>query len=36
LLGNPRTSLQQADCWYHFSSSMGIKTGMRMINKFSG
>ena len=27
---------QQADCWYHFSSSMGIKAGMRMISKFSG
>ena len=27
---------QQADCWYQFSSSMGIKTGMRMISKFSG
>ena len=27
---------QQADCWYHFSSSMGIKTGMRMIHRISG
>jgi hypothetical protein len=27
---------QQADCGYHFSSSMDIKTGMRMINRFSG
>ena len=21
---------QQADCWYHFSSSMGIKAGIRV------
>ena len=27
---------QQADCWYHFSSSMGIKAGMRIINRISG
>ena len=27
---------QQAYCWYHFSSSMGIKAGIRMINRFSG
>ena len=27
---------QQADCWYHFSSSMGIKAGMRTSNRFSG
>ena len=27
---------QQADCWYHFSSSMGAKAGIRMINRFSG
>ena len=27
---------QQADCLYHFSSSMGAKAGMRMINRISG
>ena len=23
-------TFQQADCWYHFSSSMGIKAGIRV------
>ena len=27
---------QQADCLYQFSSSMGAKAGMRIINRFSG
>ena len=27
---------QHTDFWYHFSSSMGIKAGMRTSNRFSG
>ena len=29
-------AFKQADYRYHFSFSMGIKTGVRMINRFSG
>ena len=30
------SEFRHVDCWYHFSSSMGIKAGMRTSNRFSG